>query len=85
MADNKTKVQLKKETYKMDSQLMERIGWSEEEIASYISFYSTFEENEEREQKRKRIKTKVEKSRGACGGEGSGGDGDGERNHKGGR
>ena len=50
----------------MDKKLMERIRWSEEEIASYISSYSNFEEEEEEQQQQQKkprnlYKTRVQK------------------------
>ena len=53
------------DTY-MDPKLMERIGWSEEDIGSYISSYSNFEEEEEQQQQQQKkprnlYKTRVQK------------------------
>ena len=53
MSEKQQEKQKNKDTY-MDPKLMERIGWSEEDIGSYISSYSNFEEEEEQQQQQKK-------------------------------
>ena len=60
MSEKQQEKQKNKDTY-MDPKLMERIGWSEEEIASYISSYSNFEEQEQQKKPRNPYKNRVQK------------------------
>ena len=58
-ADDK-KVKFQK-THVMDKDLMERIGWSDGDVASFLSTYSNFEEDEDQKQQHKKPKSRVEK------------------------
>ena len=50
--------QKKKGTH-LDPKLMERIGWSEEEIAAYLDSYSTFDQEEEEEEEEQQQQKKA--------------------------
>ena len=57
--DKKVKFQA---TNPMDKKLMENIGWSEGDVASFLSSYLTFEDDEKDEQQQqKKQRSRVEK------------------------
>ena len=50
------------DTHPMDKKLMDKIGWSERDVASYLSSYSNFEDNEKDEQQQhKKPRSRVQK------------------------